>query len=72
MVYDIALNAYDSFLNCSSVLDFWIVFRIFYIINYFSVNISMCFDGDSSEKQRSFISKKYPRSESINIFFNVL
>lgn len=67
MVYDITLNAYDSFLNSSSVLDFWILFRVFYIINYFSVNISMCFDGDSSEKQRSFIRNTLGRR--VSVFF---
>ena len=69
MVYDIALNAYDSFLNSSSVLDFWIVFRVFYVINYFSVNISMCFDGDSSEKQRSFIRNTLGRRVSVFFFY---
>lgn len=57
------------FLTVPLFWTFGLFSGFFYIINYFSVNISMCFDGDSSEKQRSFISKKYPRSESINIFF---
>lgn len=64
MVCDIALSTDDR--KFSYLFSCFGLFPGFLYIHY-SMNIFMCFDGNSFRK-RNFMSKKYPRSDSINIF----
>lgn len=60
MVYDIAVNANDNFLPIALFWTFGLFpgllfcFQDFYVINYFSVNISICFDADFRESEKFY------------------